>query len=45
MGIRRMAGQIAGDLAEVVCELGRKSEAFAIAEELRANPPAHDCWS
>jgi tetratricopeptide (TPR) repeat protein len=42
MGIRRMAGQIAGDLAEVVYELGRQSEAFAIAEELRANPPAHD---
>ncbi len=42
MGIRRMAGQIAGDLAEVVYELGRQEEAFAIAEELRTNPPAHD---
>ncbi len=42
LGIRRMAGQIAGDLAEVVYGLGRQSEAFALAEELRANPPAHD---
>ena len=42
MGIRRMAGQIAGDLAQVVFELGRQDEAFAIAEELRANPPAYD---
>ena len=42
LGIRRMAGQIAGDLAQVVYALGRQSEAFAIAEELRANPPAHD---
>ena len=42
MGIRRMAGQIAGDLAEVVYGLGRQEEAFAIAEELRTNPPAHD---
>jgi hypothetical protein len=42
MGIRRMAVQIAGDLAEVVYELGRKDEAFEIADELRANPPAHD---
>jgi class 3 adenylate cyclase/tetratricopeptide (TPR) repeat protein len=42
LGIRRMAGQISGDLAEVVYELGRRDEAFAIAEELRINPPAHD---
>ena len=42
MGIRRMAGQIAGDLADVVYELGRQEEAFAIAEGLRTDPPAHD---
>ncbi len=42
LGIRRMAGQIACDLAEVVWELGREEEAFAIAEDLRTNPPAHD---
>ncbi len=42
MGIRRMAGAILGDLAEVVYELGRHEEAFAIAEELRTNSPAHD---
>jgi class 3 adenylate cyclase/tetratricopeptide (TPR) repeat protein len=45
MGIRRMAGQITGDLAEVVYALGRKEEAFVIAEELRTNPPAHDVWA
>ena len=42
MGIRRMTSQIAGDLAEIVYELGRHEEAFAIAEELRTNPPAYD---
>jgi len=42
MGIRRMAGQIAGDLAEIVYELGRQEEAFTIAEQLRTDPPAHD---
>jgi tetratricopeptide (TPR) repeat protein len=42
MGVRRMAGQIAGNLADVVYELGRQEEAFAIAEELRTNPPAYD---
>jgi class 3 adenylate cyclase/tetratricopeptide (TPR) repeat protein len=42
LGIRRMAGQIAGDLTEVLYELGREEEAFAIAEDLRTNPPAHD---
>jgi class 3 adenylate cyclase/tetratricopeptide (TPR) repeat protein len=42
LGIRRMAGQIACDLAEVLYELGREEEAFAIAEDLRTNPPARD---
>jgi class 3 adenylate cyclase/tetratricopeptide (TPR) repeat protein len=42
MGIPRMAGGIAGDLAEVVYQLGRPEEAFAIAEELRTNPPGED---
>jgi hypothetical protein len=42
LGIRRLAGQIACDLAEVVWELGREEEAFAIAEDLRTNPPAND---
>ncbi len=42
MGIKRMAGQVAGDLAEVVYELGRHEEAFEIAKELRTNPPGED---
>ena len=40
--MRGRAQRTRGDLAEVVYELGRHEEAFAIAQELRTNPPGQD---
>ena len=43
LGIRRMAGQIAGDLAEVVYGLGRQSEAFALSRGASSEPSRPRC--